>query len=544
LVLVTLWALVWSKALGLTRFVNPFEVEWLFQGDWQAQLFGWLFTQNGPWALPLGQAPDLLAPTGTSAAYTDAIPVMAVLGKIVGLFVSRPFQYFGVWMVAGFVGAGLSGVLFARAFVKDALTLTLVGCLCVVNPIMSTRYGHPTFLGFWVLMALVGTCLWPVTTLRSGRRVAALAIGLLAFTCGTHAYLAVMAAGLAFASVVRLAVVERTFSKGEGAAWILAAPVTTLVFLWVFGFASGLGGSGQNLTSEGFGEFSADLLTFFNATTWSRLFKGLAMGGRQYEGYAYLGLGVFTVWAAGVASLPKRGLTWAGLRSATPLLVVSLGFAVFALSNHVTVGGQRVADWSPLYAKLGPLPAIFRSSGRFIWPLHVTLLFGGLLLVVRLQTRWLRNAVLGLAVLLQVADFDPTRTPLHTHAVRFEPFRDSIWSGLSDYRHLVVAPVQVQWLCPYNPELIPRLSWEAWRYHLSINSGHVGRPPTSIDCRRHVSPAELDDQTVYVAYFPEYLADFTTQGFVCAPLEGTTVCVSPRRPTSFLAELQRRSGAR
>lgn len=542
LVVVTLWALIWAKALGLTRFLNPFEVEWLFQGDWQAQLFGWLFTQNGPWAVPLGQAPDLLAPSGTSAAFTDAIPVMAVVGKLFGLFVSRPFQYFGLWMVGGFVGAGVTGVLFARAFVKDTLTLALIGCLFVVNPIMSTRYGHPTFLAFWVLMALVATCLWPVSDLRGARRTAGLALGILAFTCGTHAYLAVMAAGLAFASMLRLALFERWFAKTEGALWIVAAPVTTLVFLWLFGFTAGA--SAQALASDGFGEFSADLLTFFNATTWSRFFGGLPMGGRQYEGYAYLGLGVFVLLAARVLTLWKVRLTRAGLLHAAPLILVALGFAVFSLSNFVTVGGARVADLSSLYAKLGSLPAIFRSSGRFIWPLHVALLFAAVAFVLRLETAWIRNSLLGVAVLLQVGDFDPTRTPLHTHSVRFEPLRDPAWAGLAEYRHLVVDPIQVQWVCPYNPELIPRLSWEAWRYRLSINSGHVGRPPASIDCRRHLAPSELNDQTVYIAYFPEYLADFTSQGFVCGPLEGTTVCVSPHRATGLLVELQRRTGAR
>ena len=45
----------------------------------------------------------------------------------------------------------------------------------------------------------------------------------------------------------------------------------------------------HDLAIEGFGQFSADLLTFVNPLQWSRFFPAIAMGPRQYEGFAYLG---------------------------------------------------------------------------------------------------------------------------------------------------------------------------------------------------------------------------------------------------------------
>ena len=40
---------------------------------------------------------------------------------------------------------------FCRAWFKDTASLIFAGCLFVVNPIVSTRYGHPPFFIFWVL---------------------------------------------------------------------------------------------------------------------------------------------------------------------------------------------------------------------------------------------------------------------------------------------------------------------------------------------------------------------------------------------------------
>jgi hypothetical protein len=545
LLVVVAFGFIWAKALGLTQFADPTFVDWMIEGDWLGHLFGWLFTRNGPWTLPLAQAPDLVAPSGSSAALTDAIPLLSVLGKLVSPLFGDRIQLFGLWMVTGVIGTGVAGVLICRAWLKDTASLALAGCLFVMNPIVSTRYGHPPFFAFWMLSALVGACLWPVSDLKGARRTAGVTLLLGFLACATNAYLAVMASLLVGASIVRLVLVSRSFKAPEALGWLAAGPVVSVGSLWLFGFIAGARSSPVgNLAIEGFGQFSADLLTFVNATTWSRFLPGIAMGGRQYEGMAYLGLGTIVLVLVRVGLLVKYRPTRAEVLTFIPLGLAMALMAFYAGSNHVTIAGRQIADFSAFYEKLAPWPSVFRSSGRFVWPLFAWLTMLGALAVARVQTAWVRQFVVGGAVLLQLADFDVTRTPLHKQYPVFHPFKDPAWGLMKDYRHVVIHPVQIQWTCPFNHELVAKLSWEAARQHLSINSGHVGRAPPGTDCDRHLAPGELSDDTVYLAYFPQYLPDFTSAGFVCGAVEGSVLCVSPRRDTSLSQELLRRAGAR
>lgn len=534
LLLVIAFGLIWAKALGLTQFADPTFIDWMIEGDWMGHLFGWLFTRNGPWSLPLAQAPDLVAPAGSSAALTDAIPLLSVLGKLLSPLFGERMQLFGLWMVSGVVGTGVAGVLVCRAWLKDTVSLALAGCLFVMNPIVSTRYGHPPFFAFWMLSALVGACLWPVADQKSARRTAGLTLLLGFLACATNAYLAVMASLLTGASIVRLVVVSRSFKLGEALGWLVAAPTLCLGSLWLFGFVSGARSSPMgNLAIEGFGQFSADLLTLVNPTTWSRFLGPIAMGPRQYEGFAYLGLGTMGLVLLRLGLLLKKRPTGKDLLHWLPLGLAMGMMALYALSNHVTLAGNRIADFSALYERLAPWPSVFRSSGRFVWPLFAWLTMIGALAPALLKTAWVRRLILGAAALLQLVDFDVTRTPLVRQYPAFEPFKDPAWHMMKDYRHVVIHPVQIQWTCPFDHDLVAKLSWEAVRQNLSINSGHVGRAPAGTDCHRHLSPSELRDDTVYVPYFAPYLPDFVSAGFICGSIDGRQVCVSGSKETAL-----------
>ena len=545
LALVAIFGFIWAKALGLTQFADPTYIDWMVESDWMGELFGWLFARSAPWSIPFASAPALVWPQGSSAALTEALPSLTVFGKVLSPFFGERFQLFGAWMVLGVVATGVAGVLVCRPWFKDTASLALAGCLFVLNPVVSTRYGHPPFFAFWVITGLVGACLWPVSSLTSARRTAAVTLGICLFISATTSYLTVMSALLVAASITRLTVIERHFKAGEAIAWLVASPLVCLTTLWLFGFIAGVTSAPMsNLAIEGFGQFSADLLTFVNPLQWSRFFPAIAMGPRQYEGFAYLGLGTLLLLALRLALLTKFRPTRAQVFSWLPLGVAITLMAIYSLSNHVTVAGKPIADFSSFYARLGPWPSVFRSSGRFTWPLFAWVTMVAVLGAALIKTAWARQFVLGGAVLLQLTDFDPTRTPLHQPFPPFVPLADPAWQLMKDYKHLVLQPVQIQWACPFDTKLVAKLSWEVYRLGLTINSGHVGRTPPGIDCNRHLAPGELDDETVYLPYFAPFVADFTNAGFVCGPIEGRVLCVSPRRQTALSAELLRRSAPR
>lgn len=541
LVLVGLFGLLWAHALGFTRLVDPTDIDWMLAGgDWMENFLGWLFARAAPWSLPLGSAPDLLAPHGTNAAMTDSIPLLTTLGKVVSPLFGDRLQLFGLWMLAAVIATGVAGVLVCRAWFDDLWSLVFAGCLLVMNPIVTTRYGHPSLMMFWVFIALVGLCFWPLRDARGVRRVNLVALAVLAFACGVHGYVAVMCGALAFAAVLRAALLDRLIDRPEALGWLVAVPLVGAFALWLFGYLQG--SRGEQLTAEGFGQFSADLLTFVNPSTMSRFFGPLPMGPRQYEGYAYLGLGTLGLLGLRLVGLAKWRPSRGALLQLAPVWLACLLLATYALSSHVTLLGRPIADLSAFYARLEPWPSVFRGSGRFVFPLFALLTLIAVRGVGLAPAKW-RAWFLGSAALLQFVDVDPQRVTVKPTWQRFATLQDPAWQLMGgEYRHIVIQPIQLQWICPFDGPLVAKLSWEAYRQHLTINSAHVPRPPPGYSCTRHLTRDELRDDTVYVPYFKEHLGDFVSAGFVCAAVEQYMVCVSPARETRLLGELRRRRG--
>lgn len=113
--------------------------------------------------------------------------------------------------------------------------------------------------------------------------------------------------------------------------------------------------------AQGFGQYSADLLTFVNPMERSSFLAGLPQRTGQYEGFAYLGAGVlFLLILAIVIVVRRRRPSAFALARFVPLMV-----AVSAMG-----GGRVVMDLQSLYAPVMPLADAFRASGRFVWPLY------------------------------------------------------------------------------------------------------------------------------------------------------------------------------
>lgn len=526
----------WWIAIGGWHTLNPANTWWMLDGDWLGFLYSWLFYRNAPWGLPLGQVPDLIYPYGATLALTDSLPLPATVMKLFSPLLPSQFQFYGLWMCSGFVGLSIVGVRVAARVTEDRVAQVLAGCLLAISPILTPRYGHPPFYALWALFGLIGLSLVPATR---GWRDQVVAWALLFFTCSTNAYLAVMALGVAYAFAIR-ALISRSLTgvRATLIALIVPAAIAAVAFA-LFGYIASAGkvqGEG-----EGFGQFSADLLTLVNPGGWSRFFGGIATGHRQYEGYAYLGLGNLFLLIVGVVWLFRARPSRLRLLGTAPVLLVALGCAIFALSNVVTLRGQMVLDLRPAYAKLGSLPSIFRSSGRFIWPLHGLIVLSAIVAAVHLGTRrrWIGRAALGLALMLQVSDINVSASTLRQERTKFVPFTSAVWKRVGqDYRHLAIIPVQICWISPYDYELIGKLYWEAYSQRMSVNSGCIGRAPVGLAWDKHPGPGDLDPQTVYVVYFREYLPDFEAQGWACGPLDGLIVCVDPSRRTALLEALE------
>jgi hypothetical protein len=98
------------------RGLNPLDVSWAMSGGDRSQhLLGWLFYRAEPWTYPLGMIRSFGAPTPTSIAYCDSIPVLAVVFKMFRGVLPGTFYYAGIWELTSYALQGALGALLIRA---------------------------------------------------------------------------------------------------------------------------------------------------------------------------------------------------------------------------------------------------------------------------------------------------------------------------------------------------------------------------------------------------------------------------------------------
>jgi hypothetical protein len=352
---------------------------------------------------------------------------------------------------------------------------------------------HASLCGQWILLAGLAIALDPARAARSARRGAARMAVLSAVAVFVHPVLAVTTVAFALAMLARLAM-ERALSPRALAGFLAATVAAVAASSLALGYATG-----PSMESEGFGEFSADLLFLLNPMGLSRFVPALPMRELQYEGYGYLGLGVIALGALAGTCLVRRRLRWTSVAARWgPLVAVAVVMTLFALSWRVTFAGRSVLELDALYAPIAPVASAFRSSGRFVWPLHYLLVAGALAVVLRSWADRPRAATgaLAVALALQVADVSVARRPDAFAEERWRLGSEAWALAANRYRHVALVPPEIHsagGTCdgPYDWDYYVPIAYEAYRLGATASSwrsvraldGHASRPrdPRGLD---------------------------------------------------------------
>jgi hypothetical protein len=528
-------AVAWFFYLGYGPTLNPSFVAWLWRDDWAAYQWGFSFFRNAPWSWPLGSVPNLFYPHGTSVGFTDANPWLCVLFKPFSSLFPPDFQLWGLWYLLCYALQAWFGTKICRTLTRDPVQCALGGALFALTPLLPIRARHIALCGQFFVSAGLWLNLRREHSPEQVRRGLLSSFALLIWAAGTHAYLSLMLLVLCLAYYARLFLVDRLLGQRAWLTATLSALGASLSVYYLFGF---IGWKPSDLSVPGFGQYSADLLALFNAQGLSRFVPAFPFHPRQWEGYAYLGLGVFFLLSIALVralAAPARALR--GLARHWPLLIAVFFMSLYALSSQVTYRGELVLDLSPFYAPIGKLAGIFRSSGRFVWPLSFLLIACGVRAVASERHRKLSRAALALALALSAAEQDPRQ--LSFDAVPLLSLRHAAWQSTSaDYGHLELVPLQLQWECSYNPALVDALSHEAYRRKLTFNSANLMRKEPNVRALCGQDPSVLDAHTVYVVA-PSRVASLRQLGAECGVLDGLSVCASLSRATPLLAALRR-----
>jgi len=151
--------------LGISAFfavmgpfaLDPNNIAWLASSDDIAQHYlGSVFYRYGPWSLPLGLNPNFGLEVSSSIVFSDSIPIMAFLLKLLNYLLPEPFQYFGIWALMCFILQAVFAWLLIGLFCNDEIAKAFGIVLLLFAPPMINRLGVHTSLAshFLILIAL------------------------------------------------------------------------------------------------------------------------------------------------------------------------------------------------------------------------------------------------------------------------------------------------------------------------------------------------------------------------------------------------------
>jgi len=396
-----LMSLAAGIALFFTRFglrvLDPGSIDWLLaRYDPASYYLIWDYFRFEPWSFPLGAVSGYLYPLGSALPLVDGLPLLAFPLKILSPLLPRTFQYYGFWLLVCYSLQAYFGYRISRRFTGRGAVAVAGTILFLVMPTFMFRQGHIALSSHWTLLAAL--CLY----LEHGSKIERVRLKswyvLLAVIGLIHPYLTAMALVFFGAAYLRPGdggtISRRILIIGGGLG------VTALVW-WVAGYFVGMGGGGAG--AGGFGEYSLNLNGIFNPSSFSNFLKNRPILPGQYEGFAYLGIGWLILLMAGICALPLFKISRDWFRRHAILAVALACCTVFALSNIVAYGDSVVLRYTmPFFLK--PLTEIFRSSGRFVWPVIYAGCAFLLAVLARSAPRRALAVLLVMAATLQVAD--------------------------------------------------------------------------------------------------------------------------------------------
>ena len=415
------------------RVLNPVYVDWLLgKGDLSQHYLGWEFYRRDVWRFPIGMTNRLAYPIETSVVFTDSIPILAVMFKIFKGILPQYFQYFGLWGILCF---GLQGYFSTKIFNLWGLDYrcSFVGNIFIITaPVMIHRmYIHSSLGGQWIILIAIYLFFMHDNQFEHDK-MEIWHWGILGFLiAGIHLYFFPMCFLFAVGSVIK------KLLKYKKMKFEYIAPVISYVlgacgnFYILGGFSSHTSGSAQ-----GFGEFSINLNSFINPNGFSRLMPNLNSAGR-YEDFAYLGLGAICMSIICIL-VYIFGRRMKNMFTYNHIIVIFICFISLIMATFPTITfGDKVLLNIRLPEKIVELFAIFRATGRLIWPMWYCIVLYCIRGIAHLNNK-INVCVLALCLAIQIIDISSVLTSCHETYANEQEYEYSdadFWQQMSEYRN-------------------------------------------------------------------------------------------------------------
>jgi hypothetical protein len=502
------------------------HVNWIYQrgGDTFQHQLGWEFFRHEPWHFPIGKINSLGYPFGTNLTYLDSIPLLAIPFKILSPLIEPRFQYLGLWEFISIYLQFVIGVGILREFTKSRIAILLGAILLVLSPPMIWRaFVHSSLTAHWFILATIWICIREYHQKKPPRWLwpALFSISIL-----VHLYFIPI--------ILPFWAVSQYFSHRRGKKFnsILLEFIIIFITILFTGFCLGIFTFGvSDLERWGFGYYSWNLNGFINPQATSSILNGMSQGTKgQYEGYSYLGLGVLFLLVLGFSLYTQKDFKRNHLNFFLPLFISSLIYILLALSDKAYLNNKLL--WNiTLPQQLHSYLSIFRSSGRFIWPVFYLFFLFAIISVIR-NTKFPAFFLI-LAITIQIVDIQPLYSARGTN--QFVPYEDPLISNFwksagSSNRSIILYPATESAMDSYGP-----IAEFAQINKMNLNWGYFARSDNSaIEEYAEMQINELqqgqaDPETLFIFYNDQgyQVADsLTSENIVTCYIDGYKISFS------------------
>lgn len=412
-----------------TSILSFTNTDWLMESkrleglsDLAQHYLGWVAYRNSPVSFPLGLTEGLYS-SPVSVTYTDSIPLFAIVFKLLSPILPEQFQYFGLFGILSYELTGGFGALVLWKL-KVSVSYSIIGSIFFVfSPVLTKRMFYHTALAAPFLI-LAAFCLCLVASQMKRRKWIGLWSLLTAVAVLINPYYVPMVLGILLCELF-----YELLRKTSIGTLLLAFFFPVISFL-IAGYVSGMFYGSVSASANGLEDLSFNLLQLINpdnellriehrnylwtTQNYSRFLPVLPLSSSwQEEGFSYLGFGILIILMlvlvssiiylffrsyellklhhapnknpSAPASKQKKRIFINAPLSASILLGL-LVFTFLALSPTATVGSYMLyhIDY-PTW--IYNLLSIFRSTGRFIWPVYYGFMILGLTGMYRIISR-------------------------------------------------------------------------------------------------------------------------------------------------------------
>lgn len=482
--------------------------------DIKQHYLGWCHYRKAPWSFPFGLTKSLSNPYYMSIIYTDSIPLFAVFFKLFSWALPDTFQYMGLFGIISFaLTGGISAALIRRLTDKKILA-AIAPIVFIISPVMLFRmFYHTSLSSQWIVLCCIYYMLdgFYNRSMYEQRKICLYAGAL---CVGIHIYFLPIVAGFIFMSAVEKMLDEQTILNPL---WMM------IKNLFCFGLSAfcamfALGAFIEKTGNENYavGDFGANLNTFINPLGMSKYIGDMPLyNDFQVEGSAYLGLGMLALLVVSIGILifnlgkNKGHISIKALSKypmITAIVLLCICFATFAISPVFTIGAKKLIIFS-YPKKIQIILGIFRSNGRFIWPVFYFIYIGIFKIISGMKRYAVCVVVIILGIVLQFADLSDYIKQTHERMVVSSEEYSNLWDlrvgdKLDGYKHFVLFSDSII--------IYQNVGYYAYENGMDMNRFYFARDidkqiEEQLDeHRRELENGVMRDNTVYVMTEDDY----------------------------------------